>query len=349
MKPIKNPGNKAVCVAHSWLLSQGVEVAVPQETDNTLSVNGRKVVFVAGDISTFQNTEPGTVIASADEVAAIDLDRTLKEIHRIAFLLNIKVSLQPRTPGAAVKRISTRDYEGVVMRETQFRRTCNPPNHIIQKYCTLVQREAYRAARKPSYARVLKWMGEGPEDLESIGMIYFINHWHQYAEKNSDGLNEKFLVHSLQQQFRRWYSVTWAKLRNVEISGTGVPLESIVSCPVPEATLGVGLVSTSGDSTSDRDFKNLVPSYTPSEYKTESEVLEKPKRSETARRELARAALTSGLAAMPHNQMVETLKTIIASDFIDYYAKKEAKKRLLLHCQDCQNKDCQDYAAQFLK
>ena len=58
-------------------------------------------------------------------------------------------------------------------------------------------------------------------------------------------------------------------------------------------------------------------------------------REQNERRANAKAALDARLAVMSHDKLVETLQTVVASEFCDYYARKEAQRRLTAHQASC--------------
>lgn len=259
------------------------------------------------------------------KLASCDPKQAIHEIHRFTRAIGLGTPLQPRVV-ELIDRMNATDYEGVSMRLTQFQRTVNPPADVLRRYEPVIRSVARRAAAR--YSRLLRRMSMDVDDLVTIGTIYFCNHWHQYAEKSADGLNEKFLVHSLQQQFGRWYQVTWRKLANIDGSGSGLEVGDYCGQPVlggqtEKNRLGEAIYSIPMEDI--LSGEEVVPA---------SSVDQEESAEQEVRRNVT-AALEAQLAAMPHDKWVETLREVSANEFLAYDARKEADRRLKQHRHSC--------------
>lgn len=262
-----------------------------------------------------------------------DPNVAIREIHRFTRAIGLGTPLKARSE-ELITRMTTNDYEGVSMRLTQFQKTVNPPSHIMRKYQSIIVREAGRAAKR--YDRLLRRMSMGADDLVTVAWIYFCNHWNTYAEKHNEGLNEKFLVNSLKQQFGRWYTVTWKKLKNIDSSGSGAAVNEYMGNPVvggeaEKNHLGEAVYTLDIDAAIDGNFG----SGSEEDLTEEQETL---RRNEIRRR--STAALEARLSLMPHDSLIETLGDLVNNEFVAHEARKEAAKRLKAHRGSCDS--CRD-------
>lgn len=293
---LKNTVGKAACVAHSWFTSWGlsVEYTTKDKANPELSVNGRKVSFTGG----------GDFNLNPAKVASTDLQTTLDELHSVTEALGVGKP-GPTRPQDGKLRSSSEDYEDVIMRITQFKRTSNPTPGAMAPFMPVVKREAQRAFRR--HYTLFRMMAYEWEDIYQIASVLAINHYHQYMTQKWDpATNGKFLTHYLQQQLERMALVTSQKARNVSFSAIGTQPWDTVGSPVEGAHVEAG-----------QDGEAC--------YSIEEAPEEAPKAPSKAQ---SKADLEAALAAMPYEKMVETLRQIATNEFCNYYARKLAKAKL---------------------
>jgi len=293
---LKNTVGKAACVAHSWLTSWGlsVEYTTKDKVAPELTIDGKYKVSFTGN---------GHFNLDPVKVASTTLQTTLDELYLVTEPLGLGRP-GPARPQDGKVRASTEDYEDVVMRVTQFKRTANPSPAAMGPFMPVVKREAQRAFRR-HYA-LFTSMSYDWEDVYQIASVLAINHYHQYMTQKWDpDTNGKFLTHYLQQQLERLALVTSQKARNVTFSATGVHPWDTVGAPTEGAVVDSG--------------------YGGEACYTVEEPTEAPP---PPTKEQSKAALEAALAGMPYEKMVETLKSVATNEYCNFYARKLAKTRL---------------------
>lgn len=333
----KSQREKAVCVAHSILTSLGLDPK-PGEGGADFMVNGLPVSV--GDTK--------GLVLDGNALATNEFNKLREEGDWIAKFFG-KDPLVFRV-NESKSRISNDDYEGKILRLTQFKRTLNPPESVLKKFEPIVKKEAARAAKL--YANTLHKISQDVNDLQSIGMIFAVNYWWQYAkEKNEDSVNYYLFVFNLRQQFSRWNKVTRDKLNNIDSSLIGVPSDQYNSTPIHSNGLKTVLTVSEDEIQRDMAYEvdmegqlDLIRTMRAQEPKAAFRTLEQailnhngtPQfESPKERRGEAKANLEAKLGALPHDEFVERLTEITDSMFTDHSAKKLAKKKLKLHKADC--------------
>lgn len=293
---LKNTVGKAACVAHSWLTSWGlsVEYTTKDKAAPGLTINGKHTVSFTGD---------GDFNLDPVKVASTVLQTTLDELHTVTEALGLGRP-GPARPQDGKLRSSTDDYEDVVMRITQFKRTANPPPGAMAPFMPVVKREAQRAFRR-HYA-LFTSMSYDWEDVYQIASILAINHYHQYMTQKWDPqTNGKFLTHYLQQQLERLALVTSQKARNVTFCATGVHPWDTVGSPTEGAVVESG--------------QGGEACYT----------IEEPQETPVApTKAQSKADLEAALAGMSRERVLEVLRDIAGNQYCNFYARKLAKAKL---------------------
>lgn len=319
MKPMKNPKSKAIAVTNAWLSSIGVSVELPAAgSTSDLVVGGIEVRFITG----VEDDSPMSISLDVAKVAGVRIQDTLAELHKLTSKLGLGTPLRPRTD-ETVTRMRNDDYDGVSMRLTQFHRTVNPPKSVMDEFFPIIQRESHRAARR--YAHVMHQMSLDVDDLVSVGIVFFTNYWNQYPQLGPNGINKKFVVFALQQQFSRWYTVTRKKLRSILFPHHGVPISEFTASPMP----GVECYrDADGEAAYYADPVEAIA------YMEGDEEPRPPKVTVIKRKEIA-AKQNKNLSEMPHDKLVETLEFYSKSEVTDSAARREAAKRLRIHKAHC--------------
>jgi hypothetical protein len=335
MAKVGNIKGKAVIVVESALRAWGIEYRMPrspQEAD--LVVKGKRVA-VGGSADADIVLDPVAVLAS-------DLETVKAELHRLTEYLGLgKLGGFRNVTG--LERAKSEDYEATSMRLTPFGRTLNPTEADIKKWAYYVKRESDRAAYR--YTGLLNAMAMSKEDLYSIGLVYLCT----FLSRHRSGKNEKadaaYLTHFLQQEFRRWATVTTAKLKNIAPATAGLPVDLVVGAPCGNATFGEE--SSEAAYTFDIEVPEgetvLEPVFNTVEdaerYERKRQMQEG--RYKAQRQRNALMALEDGLASLSHDRFVEALSEVICSgqngnpDVFDVDAKEEAQRRFDAHMEEC--------------
>jgi hypothetical protein len=172
----RNVVGKAACVAHSWLTSWGlsVEYSSKSKVAPELTVNGSyRISFNGG----------GDFNLDPFKVASVVLADTLGELYTVTEALGLGRPPAARSQ-AGGKRAKSADYEDVVMRITQFKRTANPPPEDFKPYLPVIKREAQRAFRR--HYGLFSLMSYEWEDVYQIALVLGVNHYHQYMAQKWD-------------------------------------------------------------------------------------------------------------------------------------------------------------------
>lgn len=324
---------KAITVAESFYLSWGLNAKLGQK--GQMTVEGLSVLV---------SNDPTADSGKADVVldGRVLVGRSVAEHVEECNKVLAKLGLQPRSverPQTGAIRAKTTDYHEVVMRLTQFRRTANPTRATLDEVASTIQREAQRAARL--YSTVVQKMNYDWEDLQTIGYVYFINHWHQYRDPTkSKDANEKYFVKHLQQQYGRWAQVTNAMLRSCLFKNSGLPVDEYMSTPAPGLRIAhdtVGEPAYEMDHDAARGDLSLVHIDDEATDKWERKERAATNREQRAARKSARAALDSALSTLGHDRMVFELRRVVKDEeHQDFAARKLAKSIFDKHAKECE-------------
>ncbi len=339
---------KAMCVAHSIVTSMGLDPEMDYEAGN-ITVNGKVIGFDSAE-----SLLP-LIVLSIEALASNEIPKIREEANKLAqFLGQPNISFRVEDAPA---QVSSQDYEGKALRLTQFKRTLNPPDSVINTLKPIVEKEAIRAARY--YARTLVEIGQDVDDLKSIGMIFAVNYWWQYArEKDGDDINFSLFVFNLRQQFNRWHEVTKSKNRSVSRSLIGLPVDkSTGTQPFCSKVEAVTTYERSNDNYSGTTFSTKALAY---EINMEELFDAQKKLAKTRsvsgaikvldgihgtsrrgvgnsqdRRRAAGKMLNDKLSALSHDDFVNKLSEVEKSIFLDDATRELARKKLVDHLAGC--------------
>jgi hypothetical protein len=284
---------KACCVLESFMAGWGIRVQFSQGAGQGDMMVNEQAIWVE-DSSAGSTDQHFTV--SAQALASCRAKEQLNEIYRLTEYLGLgRPPVPKRFLNDDVVRSKGDDYESIAMRLNQFQRTVNPPAEVWARYMPILKREAKRAASRYRHVVSRTVSGHSPnnwEDLLSVAMIFFTNYWFKYAEKTNEGLNERFLTYFLHQQFSRWYTVSYKRLKNIDGC---IPVLRQEASEMPH------------------DEEEAVPA---------TALLDQTKR------RLKNDALMARLNRMPKDQKIQILRDIVESDFCDHTAKNRAREML---------------------
>jgi hypothetical protein len=332
-----NVKNKSVCVVFSWMKAWGIEVRLPERSnEGDLVADGRSVALEEHPSPTSDLT------ISLSAVLGPDLQVTLAELHRLTEFLGRGKPAGFRN-ATGLTRASPDDYLGVSMRLTPFSRTPNIPTADVMKWMPTLKKEADRASRRCS--GILFNMGLDKNDLLSIGLVYLSNYLCRHQTPGNEKVTGENLTLSLRQQYGRWADVTIRHLKKVAPISAGFPIDFVMGAPCPNSSLED---AHGTDHEASYVFNPEVSEEEPEEEPEFSSSEEEEKwhrrqanketRYMSRRRRNAQAALELGLSEMGHDRMVEVLREVQTSEFQHPDARDEAKRRLVKHqaaCESC--------------
>lgn len=340
----KNNGvgaGKAVCVVESFLAGYGLVVkATPGGAKGDIEVNGLTVA-----ISPNPETEarPAEVVLDAKVFSGRSVADHVAEVNKVLLALGLPAMGVAR-PQTGSLRASSADYHEVAMRLTQFRRTANPPAAVLEQVRPTITREAVRAAN--TYSTVASKMVYDWEDLYTIGLVYFVNHWHQYRDlSKSEDANQKLFVAHLRQQYGRWAQVTNSMLRSVLFKNGTMRTDVYMGSPCCGASTP-DYFEPAYEVDYDHHEADVEPVFA---SEAEREKWERRQRANANResrssRRTARAALESRLASLGHDRMVFELRRVVKDeDNQDFAARRLAKSMFDEHSKSCSK--CQEMLA----
>jgi hypothetical protein len=210
---------RAICVAHSWLSSWGLE-SIPL-VDGCLMVEGKRVdLTVSG--------KHADISLDGRKLIGRDVDQTIAECKRVSDLCGKATPPKPRKTMGTI-RAKKGDYEGISMRLTPFERTSNPKESEIKKWEPIVRRERDIAYRR--YRQLCKTFVMDRDDLYSIGLVYLCIYLHRHRCLTSSKIDGGLLTLFLRQEYSRWAKVTTEKLKRVKVDMSGLPLDILIGTP----------------------------------------------------------------------------------------------------------------------
>lgn len=349
---------KALTQAMAWLKAAGIK-AEPSTTE------GCHLAVKTLDGATLQvavliNQQDPTPIGSNLVVLAGDLTSrhsalALKTFQSITIAAGYGARKPiDRGPEPERKLMYDDEFELVAMRHKEFRKVPNPSaeellafdrviNKAVSRFVYINQRICLRHAIQAS-------------DLKTYAQVWACNYLGLYrVAEPTDNDNERKMYAHLCQRFGNFIEILLKKERNcipdahaASIALTGRPYEPLRSslgriraeldASLEESFEDAALAELEGD-VFDMDAEALMaPELGMTEVPHQllgSEEEREQKLSDARRRKLAQSMLKQALAAMPHDQMIQTLETTAANPHLCYDARAEAKKQLRIHREDC--------------
>lgn len=350
-------GNKAIVVAASWAASWGLKVVVPKSRDGVdLLVEGRSVKVCLGDkcSSPCSCSRAGAIVLQAKKLNSRRAEDAVEEMWAVTTAVGRGRPTAFRKT-SKVLRASSDDYEATSLRLTPFQRVPNPRPAQLKEYEPIVRREANRAAKR--YRRLLQQMSMDEGDLYTAGLVYLCNYLHHYQNLHDGHHNGANLTLSLKQEFRRWASVTFKKLKGITLCPAGVPVSEMTGTPMVGARLNEEALP-SGESrrpevsySFDLDSLNDSPEPPEPVFADEGERGRHERRAirEEARFVKARQAahakeLEDLFDGMTHDAYVEALSGVINQERHPIEAREEASRRMEAHRETCRPCRCADEA-----
>jgi hypothetical protein len=262
--------------------------------------------------------------------------------------LQVALGFQPQSPvsrGPVMDRklSNGEDFELAAFRHTEFRRVPNPAPEKLASYQWLINQ-----ASKEFFSRQ-QWRCQNHmleiDDLKSYATVWTTNFIGLYERANlTQTENDKLLHVYLIQRFNEFRTILMKKERSVladldsahialhgrpydqrDLRGIGHGRRSDPSGGVGGGVGAVGSWDTAPEVEEEADFGEDL-------YDDAKRAL-----AEGAAQRAAGSAqeLSERLAAMGHDQMVETLTAVIENGHIHPDARREAEKRLERHREEC--------------
>lgn len=299
----------------TWLTAVGIGF---EDSTSGLIVTSKDGVKVPVTVM-MKGTEPapGAVKILARDLSSRNLTKSLEAFCGLQEALGYdppKVPVDRGTPPRRKAHFSD-DFELVVMRHRDFRRSPNPSNEALKSFDVVVNKAVWSFYKK----NVQNCADHGLEigDMRSYAMVWTVNYLGLYQNASlTHEENERHLGQYLSQRFIEFRDQLKKKARNV------LPM------------LDDAYIAMHGrpyEYTNKNDW-----------YAADSEDLEVPEESDEisgAQRGRTKTAavadLNSKLAAMPHGQMVEVLSGAVENDRIHLDARRAASRKLQAHAKKC--------------
>lgn len=308
---------RAVTQTTQYLKVLNIPFEVEGTTLNIKSPAGKTVVIVL--VSGAEAASQDTIQVSVEELAHRDSMVSQQAFAKITEAAGYgKPALVLPRAARPTKKLHYQDnFELVTMRHCEFYKVPNPPQEKYEEY-----KDVIKGASKSFYMRNKKYLsahGMELEDCIQYAMVWATNYFGLYEVSSATIANRKGRLYN--HLFQRFSELA----KNLEKKGRSC-IPSTATC-----RLGMGLdenetysytAEIDGDEQIDADYvarRNLIGNT----------------KSAEARRKGAARLLSQLLDALPHDEMIEKLREVASSPHQNYFAQKEASRRLAKHAKQC--------------
>lgn len=244
------------------------------------------------------------------------------------------------------------DFESGALRHADLHRVPNPSSRELAALEPVIKRETrrfYNDFRELCDDNML-----GIDDLLSYGGMFTVAYLGMdRVEELNEGDNARKLSAHLKQRFHHLRDLLWKKGRNtfanldeVHIALHGEPFDYSMTFSGLRRERAANALAGEGDngavSMAETFLRTAVVRADADEEEVDHDYLARRNQldtsSEAARKRSASALLSKLLKGLPHDEMVERLKGVIDSDRLDPTARKEARRQIRVHADECE--DC---------
>lgn len=302
----------------SWLTAVGIRF---QDSTSGLVVTSKDGASIPVSVVVKGSpVAPGAIPVQAEAFTARDLKTSLSAFGSLQEALGYTPPKVPvdRGPIPSRKADFSDDFELVVMRHMDFRRSPNPTSAELKSFKLVIDKAVWWFYKKN--VSMCADMGLEIEDLRSYGMQWTCNYLGLYRSELGRAEDEKNLCQFLKQRFIEFREQLDRKARNVlpmlddaYIAMHGRPYE----------------YTNKGEwFSTDPEADNVWEIPTAPEGDATPTKRERTKKS-------AVATLNARLAELPHDQLVSTLSEAVTNDRIHQDARRAASKKLQDHARKC--------------
>jgi hypothetical protein len=265
---------------------------------------------------------PGSIPVQAKDFTSRNLTTSLEAFGGLQEALGYTPPKLPvdRGPAPSRKAHFSDDFDLVVMRHMDFRRSPNPTNAELKSFQSVIDKAVWWFYKKN--VTTCADMGLEVEDLKSYGMQWTCNYLGLYRSELGRAEDEKNLCQFLKQRFIEFREQLDRKARNV-LPMLDDAYIAMHGRPYEYTNKGEWF---STDPEVDAPWE--IPG-TPEE--AHDETVTQREHSKKA----AAQVLAERLASMPHDEMVTTLSDAVANDRIHLDARRAASKKLQMHAKKC--------------
>jgi hypothetical protein len=223
------------------------------------------------------------------------------------------------------------DHDRVVMRESAFRQSVNPPEEAFVRFAPWIDscvRFFFMSNQDLCHS-----LAFGKEDLRTYALVWFSNFWTtaRLLTPKDESENDKLLYRFLRQRFSQLYQqMKGPRRRNVAVDKETVRIGLSVKYRLGDDGVGNLVLQAIRDTEpvlDDKDERRMA------EYR--KRVCQLDVSTPDKRRASAAALLDRSLAAMPHDAMISALTHTHNSPLSCPETRKEAGKRLNTHRKSC--------------
>jgi hypothetical protein len=304
----------------SWLSAVGIGY---EHSSSGLVVTKKDGAKVPVQVAMKGVAANGSITVHARDLSNRNIDKSLEAFRGLQLALGYDPPKQPvdRGPLPSRKCHFSDDFDLVVLRHKDFRRSPNPTNEQLKSFSVVVDKAVWRSIRKNH--QVYADHGLEIEDLRQYGLAWTVNYLGLYRDDSADrSENEKNLFNYLCQRFMDFREMLDKKGRNIlpmlddaYIAMHGRPYDY---------TNKAGWFAA--DAEVDNDWE--IPDMNATD---EDETVAQRDRTKKD----AIALLNAKLAAMPHDQMVAVLTAAVENDRIHLDARRAASRKLQMHARKC--------------
>lgn len=327
---------RAVSILKSWLREVGISYRVSFTPNCDLLVTSsegvkKEVQITAGDSGT---APEGAVVLQAGVLTGRRIQAAMEAFAAFQRTLGYEAKTPVDRGQLPDKKLDYKDnFEAVAMRHTELRRSPNPTAKELSQYDVVLKKATWNFLRLNT--QLCQDHVHSFEDLFTYAqtwLVVYLGYYQVPAEQDKESNNEKKLYAYLWQRFGEFRSLLNKKRRNVL---AGMDTASIgqfnepyrYNCGQGEGKY-FGYLDRKGSSESGLESDDTDESYVARHNELDL-------RSPNTRRTSAAANLEARLAALPHDEMMETLKTAMENDRLHIDASREARKRLAEHIHGC--------------
>ena len=290
----------------SWLTAVGISY---EDSTSGLVVTKKDGAKVEVPVATY-----------AKDLSSRNITKSMEAFRGLQLALGYDPPKVPVDRGPLPKRKAhfSDDFDLVVLRHKDFRRSPNPTNAQLKEFSVVIDKAVWKFIKKNS--QTCADHGFEIEDLRQYALAWTVNYLGLYRDDSVDrAKNEEYLFNYLSQRFMEFREQLDKKGRNV------LPM------------LDDAFIAMHGRP---YEYTNKAGWFAADDVDSDWEIPSADDGDETAvQRERSKkesvALLNEKLGEMPHDQMVEVLRGAVENDRIHLDARRAASRKLQLHARKC--------------
>ena len=332
---------RAVAVLDSWLTAAKIPHAVSQTPGHDFTVQmamGEPLEVAVSFPGAPMPPSPKALVVASEELLDLNPAKAIAAFHKVTEAAGHGKPVPVSRGRMHGKKESYGDFNLVVMRHHEFAQAPDLSPETYKMYEPIIASVCAKIFR--SHRSLLYRVGIELDDLKQYAMIWTTNFMHKYRLVKHEQQNGGLLTAHLRQRFYNLLTAAEKKSRNCvpDLDTVAVALDLDGPC------LGKSASAIHRDMDFGPEFNQSDAAWPVNDDAPETDYpyLKRTRKLDMSsiakRRSSAAKMLADGLAAMSHNEMVQTLQDAADSTFLDPAARKLAAKRLSVHkaaCAEC--------------